>query len=196
MGRPGEAAVCRRRVRRRLALAAEVGDRLGQMPQRNGLDAGQLGLGRRLGGAEETGEAGPTGALGSRQHPTDGTDAAVECELAERRVPGQCAVRDLPRCGDDGERDRQVEARAFLPQPGRREVDGNAPDRPFELGGRDPNSDSLFGFLTRSVGKADDREARDAELQVRFDLDAARLEADERVRDRPREHLPTLAAKV
>ena len=78
-------------------------------------------------------------------------------------------------------------------RPGRSEVDGDPPDRPLELGRRDADADALLRLLAGAVGEADDREAGDAELEVRLDLDAARLEADERVRDRPREHGSTVA---
>jgi len=40
----------------------------------------------------------------------------------------------------------------------------------------------LLRLLTRAVCEPDDREAGHTSLQVCFDLDAARLEADERVR--------------
>ena len=40
----------------------------------------------------------------------------------------------------------------------------------------------------RRVGQADDREPGQAAVDVRLDLDAARLEADERVSDGAREH--------
>ena len=83
----GRAPVRRRRVRRRLPLAAQVGDGLGQVAERHGVDAGELGLRRRLGGAEEAREPGPARALRGREHPADRPDAAVEGELAERRVP-------------------------------------------------------------------------------------------------------------
>jgi hypothetical protein len=50
----------------------------------------------------------------------------------------------------------------------------------------------MLRFLTGAVGQADDRERRRTALQVRFDLDAARIEADERMRDRACEHVVTL----
>ena len=51
----------------------------------------------------------------------------------------------------------------------------------------------MLGLLARPVGEPDDRERRLLPAaQVGFDLDAARLEADERERDRAAEHLPTV----
>ena len=45
-----------------------------------------------------------------------------------------------------------------------------------------------FASCTGAVGEADDRERGQAAVEVRLDLDAARLEADERVGDGAREH--------
>ena len=53
--------------------------------------------------------------------------------------------------------------------------------------------DTVLGLLTGAVGEADDREGRLLTgAQVRLDLDAARLEADERERDRAAQHLSTV----
>ena len=46
----------------------------------------------------------------------------------------------------------------------------------------------MLGFLARAVREADDRESGYPVLQVRLDLDAAGLEADERMRESAREH--------
>ncbi len=46
----------------------------------------------------------------------------------------------------------------------------------------------MLGLRARPVGKADDREARKAAVDVRLDLDAPRLDADEGVGDGAREH--------
>ena len=109
------APVRRGRVRRRLPLAAQVGDGLRQVAERDGVDAGELGLRRRLGGAEEAREPGPARALRGREHPADRPDAAVEGELAERRVPRERGGGNLTGRSEDGERDRQVEAGSLLP---------------------------------------------------------------------------------
>jgi hypothetical protein len=47
-------------------------------------------------------------------------------------------------------------------------------------------------LLAGSVGEADDREPRNAVLEVRLHLDAAWIEADERVRDGACEHVATV----
>src|SRR5581483_11718191 len=64
--------------------------------------------------------------------------------------------------------------------------------RPLELRRGDSRSDTLLRLLAGAVGEADDRERRHAALQMRLDLDAARLEADESMRDGACEHVATL----
>ena len=55
--------------------------------------------------------------------------------------------------------------------------------------------DPVLRLRTGSIGEPDDREAGHAAVDVRLDLDAARLEADERVCDGAREHDPTVDGK-
>ena len=55
-------------------------------------------------------------------------------------------------------------------------------------GGDDAAADAVLRLLAGAVGEPDDREARNARLEVRLDLDLARLEPDERMGDRAREH--------
>src|SRR5581483_8866231 len=98
------------------------------------------------------------------------------------------ASRQLPRSRQQSKRDREVETGAFLPQLGRCEVDGDAARREAQLGGGDPASDPLTRFLAGAIGEADDREAGNAVANVRLDVDASRLEADERMRDRACKH--------
>jgi hypothetical protein len=104
-------------------------------------------------------------------------------------MPAQLRLRDLPRGGEHRERDRQVVAGAFLPQPSRREVDGDTPAWELELGGEDPAAYPCARLGAGAVGQTDDGERRQAVLvHVGLHLDAARLEADERMRDRACEH--------
>ena len=101
---------------------------------------------------------------------------------------GSSLGRNLTRRRQHGQRDRQVEAGALLPQLGRRQIDRDPPHGPLELRGRDPRADALLRLLAGAVGQPDDRERRHPELEVRLDLDAASVEPDQRVRDRPCEH--------
>src|SRR6185437_1782634 len=93
---------------------------------------------------------------------------------------------------EDREGDRKVEAGPFLAQRRRREVDRDACARPLELCSGDAGANASLRLLARTVGQADDREGGNPTLDVRFDLDPARIDADERVRDGACEHVATL----
>ena len=54
----------------------------------------------------------------------------------------------------------------------------------------------MLRLLAGAVGEPDDREARNARLEVRFHLDAPRFETDERVGDRASEHTSTVGTKA
>ena len=54
---------------------------------------------------------------------------------------------------------------------------------------------TVLRLLAGAVGKSYDREARDAGLQMRFDLDLARLEPDEGMCERASEHHATVATR-
>ena len=176
----------------RLALAAQVRDRLGEVPHRNRLDPGERRLGRRLGGAEDPRKPGPPRALGQRRARRRPAAGARRARARRRPRAPRASARNLARGREHRERDRQVEARALLPQPRGREVDRDPPQRPLELGRGDPAPDAVLRLLAGAVGEPDDREPRQAALEVRLDLDAAGVEADERVGDGAREH-PTHA---
>ena len=128
--------------------------------------------------------------------PATGPHASVERELADRRVLGEPLGRDLPCRREDGERDRQVEPRSLLAQRRGREIDRDpAVERPLERGGDDAAADAVLRLLAGAVGEPDDRESRDAQLEVRLDLDLPRLEPDESVGDRACEHRATVTRR-
>ena len=93
----------------RIALAAQVCDRLAEVPDADRRDTGKRHLGRRLGRAYEVGEPCSSCALSGDQRARDRPEPPVEPELAERRVPVERGDRHLVRRGEHGERDRQVE---------------------------------------------------------------------------------------
>src|SRR5579864_6333224 len=105
-------------------------------------------------------------------------------------------MRQLPRRREHRERDRQVVARALLAETGRREVDGNAPARELQLGRGDARLDALARLVTSAVGQADDDERGRTVLDVRLDLDATGLEADESMSDCACKHASTLRGKA
>ena len=137
--------------RGRIALAAEVRDRLDEVLDRHGLDAGERDLGSRLGRADEAPGAVPPRALGRGERARHRAQTPVERELADRCVPGERARRQLTRGGEHRQRDREVEPRSLLAQVGGREVDGDPAQRPLELGGRDTASHPLARLRFFSV---------------------------------------------
>ena len=178
--------------RRRDPVAPEIVDRLHQVVQRYRLDPRQRCLRRAVRSAEEPRQSRLARALGRRKNAADRPEPPVQSELADRRVPHERIGRNLPRGGEHRQRNREVEARPFLAELRRRQVDRDPAQRPLELGGRDPAPHPFLGLLAGSIGKPDDCERRQSALEVRLDLDPASVEPDERMRDGSCEHVVTL----
>ncbi len=175
-----------------LRLAAQVGHRFREVPHRDRLDAGERCFGGRVGGTQQLVDRRARRALRDREDPADPAQPPVEAELADRRMLRKPLGRDLPGRRQDCECDRQVEPGAFLPELRRREIHGNAPVRPIELGRSDAAPDPVLRFLHSAVDEPDDGEGGNAALDMHLNVDPARLEADEGMRDRAREHVATL----
>ncbi len=195
----GEVGSRRRAVRmlpalgsRGLGVTAEVVDGLPQVAHGHRLDPGKGDLGAGFGGADEALGAVPPRPFRRDERARNGAEPPVESELSDRGVAGEASVRDLRRGFQHREGDRQVEARALLAEVGRRQVDGDPVARELQLGRGDPAADSLLRLLAGPVGEPDDRKRRGAALEMRFDLDAARVETDQGMGDGAREHLAIL----
>ena len=176
----------------RLEGAAQVGARLGEVLDRNRLDPGESSLRRGLGRTDEPVETCPARRLGGDERAGHGANAAVQRELPEGGVLSEPLGGDLVRGGKHRERDRKVETRPLLPQPRRREVDGEPPERPLELRARDAAPDPLLRFLAGLVRESDDRERGDAALEMRLDLDGPGFEPDESMGGGARKHISKL----
>src|SRR3954467_104239 len=111
-------------------------------------DPGERGLGTRVVRTEDPLDSGPARALGHTEDAADASHAAVERQLATGRMLGEPLTRDLARRRKEGECDRDVEARAFLLQLSRGEIDRRLVAGPLELGRLDAAADPLLGFLT------------------------------------------------
>jgi len=188
-GRSFEHVVRQRLEGRRVDLAAEVRDDLGQVANGNRLDARKCRLGCRFCRADQSSQPSASSSFGDRERAGHGPDSPVEGELTYRCVLREAFWRELTRRGENRERDRQIEARPLFPQGSRSKVDGDPSiERPFERRGHDPAPDSVFGLLAGSIGEPDDREPGDAWLQVRLDFHLPRLETYESMSDRACEH--------
>src|SRR5438477_13034527 len=126
-----------------LQLATEVRDRLRKMADRHRGNAGEGSLSRGVGGPEEAFDSKTPRAFGDGENTADPAQATVERQLPDGCGPLERASRHLLRCSEQSEGDRQVEARAFLPQLGRREVDRDAPRRKVQLSRGDPAANAL-----------------------------------------------------
>ena len=186
--RDGGRAVGLRLERGRLAFAPQIRHGFREMAKRHRLDACERRLGCGARGAEQPLEPALAGALGGGEHSAHRPYAAVERQFADGGVPVQALAWDLVRRREHGEGDGQVEAGALLPQARRREVHRDPVPRPFETCCSHARPHSMLRLLAGAVCKADDREAWQSALDVRLHLHAPRVEADESVSDRAREH--------
>ena len=190
-----EVVVGRRRLRR-LVLAAQVGDGLAEVPHPDRLDAGERHLRCRLDRTDEMRQPCTPRSLRRDERPGHRAQAPVEPELAERCMPVERPRRHLVGRGEHGERDREVE-----PEPSLRSAAG-ARLIVIRVPG---HSSSAAATLerTRAFASWHARSARPTianagmpVLDVRLDLDPARVDADERVRDGASEHVATLGDKA
>ena len=122
-------------ARRRLGVAAQERDRLldacrRRAPRSSGTSAASRARGR---GTQQP-RAGRGGARPRRSRARRAPPAARRSATARRRPrsPRAASWRELPAGDEQRDRQRQVEARADLAQVGRREVDGDAPQRELE----------------------------------------------------------------
>jgi hypothetical protein len=129
---------------------------------------------------DESLEAGSRGSLRHRERPAARPDRAAEPELAEDRVALERVGGDVAAHGEDGARDREVEAGPRLAQRRRREVDRHTSLRELEAGVEDRRADALARLAHRPVGEADDREVGQARADVDLDGHAPRFEAVDR----------------
>ena len=80
------------------------------------------------------------------KHAFDRAHRAVEREFANETKIVEEVVLDFLRGGDHAERDRQIEARSFLFDIGRREIDRRAPARPIIAAVADRGRDAIADF--------------------------------------------------
>ncbi len=153
--------------RGRVDLPAKVRDRLGKRAHRDGLDACESGFRCRFGGAHHELQARAPRSLGDCERADHGSDPAVEPELPHRGMAAQPLGWNLARGREHRERDRKVESRPLLAEGRRCEVDRDpACERPLELRRDDAAPNAMLRFLASTVDESDDRETRDAGLEM------------------------------
>ena len=189
--------VGRQRRLGRAALAPQVGDRLGEVVTGDRLDSGERHLGARLGRADETREPGAAGAFGRDERAGDGPQPSVERELADRGV----AVERSGGTWYEAASTASAIGRSN-PEPSLRSAAGARLTVIRRFVGHSSSADEIphrtRSFASWHARSASPTIAKDghAALQVRLDLDAARVEADECVGDGACEHVATLGGNV
>jgi len=178
-------------------VAAGKGRRaFGGMRQRQGADAAEVRAGfqqrardphfdainqRRFDGAgwrQDQAAPGCACGQGGGHCAIHGTDLAGQGQFAQAFGCGQRSERNLAAGGEDAERDRQVEAAAFLGQVGRGQVDGDAATGKFELCAVDGGAHPILALANCGFGQADDRHRRQAAGQVHLDANVRGIDAD------------------
>jgi len=84
----------------------------------------------------------------------------------------------LPDRGEDAERDRQIEASAFLGQIGGGEIDGDAARRKIELAILQRRAHPILAFLDFGFRQTDDGEIGQAVGEMHLDGDQRRSMPD------------------
>ncbi len=109
-----------------------------------------------------------------RAHRAIQRQLADEAEFLERRAIQLFADRD------HAERDRQIEARSFLLNVGRREIDRRSSARPEITAVADRRRDAVAALLHGGVGQPNDDDVRIASGAVDLDFDFIGIDAIDR----------------
>lgn len=139
-------------------------DRMSAFDERNGFPkilnrinrqaSDHAGFGRVLDRDEQPGFAGGAGLHGDLQNAFDGANGAVQGEFADKHIFVEIVANHLICRGDDADRDRQIETRAFLANVGGREINCAAAQRRFEPGICQSGAHPVARFLHGRVGQA------------------------------------------
>ena len=181
----------------RVALATEVGDCLGQVVHGDRLDSGQSDLGARLGGADEMRER-PSAARLRRRRARRGRAAAARRVRARR--PRRAPRAPRAASGTEAASTARAIGRS-KPEPSLRRAAGARLTVMRRLVGHSSSAEEM-PLRTRSFASWHARSASptmandgSAALEVRLDLDPARIDADERMGDGACEHMVTLGGR-
>jgi hypothetical protein len=128
-----------------------------------------------------------------RQHALDRAHRAIERELADKTETVEWVALDFFRGRDHAEGDRQIEARTFLFDIGRREIDRGAPARPKIAAVADRGRDPIAAFFHCRIRQSHDHDVRIAVRGVNLDLDFVSIDTEDGGGVDPGEHEARLA---
>jgi hypothetical protein len=135
---------------------------------------GERRLGAVLGGDHDRLRPELARRFGDRQGAGHPAHRAVQRKLADDRRPAPGGPPlELPRCHEQSGRDRKVHPRPRLAQAGRRQVGDDPPQGELESAVRERGPNPLPSLTDRGVREADDRECRQAAMDVDLDPDRA-----------------------
>jgi hypothetical protein len=115
-----------------------------------------------------------------RQRSTDRPQFAGQCQLARELVGSECRRRNLPRCCQDPERDRQIESARLLGQVGGGEIGCDPACRKLEMRVLQCGTHAVPTFLDLGLRKTHKVARRQATGKMHLDRDRRRVEAGER----------------
>ena len=118
--------------------------------------------------------------IGHRQRAANGSQFACQRQFTGIFVFFQFLVRDLPGGSEYAERDRQIEAPAFLGQIGGRQIDGDAARRKVKSAVLQRGAHAVFAFFYFGFRKTHDGEVGQAVGDMHLDCDESRFHPGKR----------------
>ena len=112
-----------------------------------------------------------------RQRATHGAQHTGKRQLAGKLVLRELFGCDLSGCGEDAQRNRQVETSRFFGQVGGGEVDGDFFGGKVETALDDGGAHAVAAFFDFGIGQSDDIEMRQAVGKVGFHFNQRRIHA-------------------
>jgi hypothetical protein len=127
-------------------------------------------------------ECAARGASGQRhgERAAHRAQLAGERELAGEFLPGERVGIELAACGQDAERNRQVETAGVLRQLSGREVDRDAPRRELEVRVVERGAHAVARLPHFRIRQSDDVESRQPRSEVDFHAHLGRVDSGER----------------
>jgi len=129
---------------------------------------------------QHEGAAGAMRVVGHGQRAPDGTQFAGQCKLPREFILAEPVGGNLRGGRENTERNRQIEAAAFLGQVRGREIDGDAADGKFETAVEQGGAHPVLALFHFDLGQTDDGEIRQPVGEMNLYGDRRRFHADQR----------------